>query len=356
MNIKEYILICFAFMIIFLLSTNCGSSNYTIRENFTDNEYDTQFPSGDVSEFIERIGESVKLINSLVFYKQYHFDWNDKILEKDLQDDYLFKRAHGITNHNRTSSGTATIVGRRENKLLFLTNAHIINFPDTIVSYFSNDSGKVTRYIESVHVKQSQTNYAALVGVSNLDIIYMDEKRDVALVGCNITRPFPEEFRVFDYKIGNSEELSWGDFVYVLGYPMHYKMLTTGIVSIVENESDYFMIDANVNRGASGGLVLAIRDGVPNFELVGIVSLVPSEKKNILAPRSLLNYGRYQIDAKYKGDIIVGEIENVKYGITRIVSVEAIKNSIKENYDEIISQGYKLDSFRSLFDIEEESE
>ena len=277
---KKHIEVVTPFLFILILTAaGCSSKQIVTLNNPPDGEYDTNFPSRESSAHIEKIGESVKLVNCLVFYKQYHFTWDDRITEKNLSDKDILKKSWKTENHNKTSSGTATIIGRRNNKLLLLTNAHIVHFPDTLFSYFSNDSGKVTRYIESVHIKQSQTNYAALVGVGNLEIVLNDNKRDVALLGCEITRPFPEKFSVFDYKIGDSNELRWGDFVYVLGFPMHYKMLTTGVVSKTEDESDYFMLDVNVNRGASGGIVLAIRDGIPNFELVGIISLVPAEKK-----------------------------------------------------------------------------
>ncbi len=353
---KKYNEVIFPFLFILVLSAaGCSTGEQSARlDNPPDGEYDTNYPSGEASGDIEKIGESVKLVNCLVFYKQYHFTWDNKITDDHLTDDDLLKKAWKTDNHNRTSSGTATIIGRRNNKLLFLTNAHIVHFPDTLISYFSNDSGKVTGYIESVHIKRSQTNYAALVGVGNLEIVHIDNKRDVALLGCEITRPFPERFSVFNYKIGDSNDLRWGDFVYVLGYPMHYKMLTTGVVSIAEGEDEYFMLDVNVNRGASGGIVMAIRDGIPNFELVGIISLVPAEKRNILIPRSLLNYGRYQVDAKYKGEIVVGEIENVKYGVARVVSIEAVKNSIREGYSEIIGNGYSLNAFDDLFNSEKD--
>ena len=45
-----------------------------------------------------------------------------------------------------------------------------------------------------------------------------------------------------------------------------------------------FLVDAVFNRGYSGGIVLAIRDGVPNFELVGLVKSVPAEYEYVMKP------------------------------------------------------------------------
>ena len=45
-----------------------------------------------------------------------------------------------------------------------------------------------------------------------------------------------------------------------------------------------FMVDAMFSRGFSGGIVLAIRDGVPNFELVGMIKLVSAHSSFVLTP------------------------------------------------------------------------
>ncbi|MCK7529466.1 MAG: hypothetical protein MZV64_73895 [Ignavibacteriales bacterium] len=53
-------------------------------------------------------------------------------------------------------------------------------------------------------------------------------------------------------------------------------MVTKAIVSNPSrDESGSFLVDAVVNNGMSGGLVLAIKDGVPNFEMVGMIQWVP---------------------------------------------------------------------------------
>jgi hypothetical protein len=102
------------------------------------------------------------------------------------------------------------------------------------------------------------------------------------------------------------------------------------------------MIDAVLNRGASGGIVLAVRDGVPNFELVGIVSRLSAERTNVLSPQKLFNDQKYQTESRYEGNLYIGEIEEIKYGLTKVVSTDAIRESLYDYEDIIEAKGYNL--------------
>lgn len=83
----------------------------------------------------------------------------------------------------------------------------------------------------------------------------------------------------FPYKIGDSDELQVGCFIYVIGNPMNYGInVREGIVSsmkapetiatILPHFENAFMISNGVNPGDSGTPVIAIRDG--QYELVGL--------------------------------------------------------------------------------------
>jgi hypothetical protein len=203
----------------------------------------------------------------------------------------------------------------------------------------------VTDIVQSVSFKQNQNIYSNLPKGGELEIIMLDEKTDVALVGMKGSNLDPLSFDhpEFDYPLGNSDELTWGNFVYIFGFPVNNKMLTKAIVSRpnIMNTKTY-MVDAVLNRGASGGIVLAVRDGVPNFELVGIVSWLSAERTNVLSPQKLFNDQKYQIDSRYEGNLYIGEIEEIKYGLTKVVSSEAIKESLFEHEDEIGAKGYNI--------------
>ena len=69
------------------------------------------------------------------------------------------------------------------------------------------------------------------------------------------------------------------------GYPSGHKMVTKAIVSSPNKDrKGSFLLDAVLTPGFSGGIALAVRDGVPNFELVGLVQLVSGRTTYALGP------------------------------------------------------------------------
>ncbi|MCK5455945.1 MAG: trypsin-like peptidase domain-containing protein, partial [Melioribacteraceae bacterium] len=216
-----------------------------------------------------------------------------------------------------------------------------------IISYYSG-KGKQSKYIESILFKQRQKIYSNLPEGGRLKIIAIDDKNDIAIIGNEFKDISPFRFPVFDFNFGNAKELKWGSFVYLLGYPMHYKMVTSGIVSNPNyNGTGNFLVDAPINRGSSGGLVLAIRGKAPNFELVGIVSSVPAEKRTVLSPSNPSRDINFIPGTIYSGEMRIEKLDGIKYGIGKIVSSEKIKTFIKENEDLLITEGYiiNIDSF-----------
>ena len=140
--------------------------------------------------------------------------------------------------------------------------------------------------------------------------------------------------------------MEWGDFVYFFGFPLNYKMISKGIISSPLFDKDGgFLIDGVVNRGLSGGIVLAIRDGVPNFELVGIIQWMPEETYSILTPpKSLMNYNKL---IPYHGEEFVDQLKLYKYGITKVIPIDVIIDFIKKNQNYLIDKGYDLKNFFS---------
>jgi hypothetical protein len=123
-------------------------------------------------------------------------------------------------------------------------------------------------------------------------------------------------------------------------------MVTKAIVSN-PNRDDFgsFLVDAVINNGMSGGMVLAIRDGVPNFEMVGIIQWVPEEEENILVPKKLNNNESYNPIVPYEGDRYVKRFSSIRYGITRVISVETVKKFFNENKDVLYEKKYYFENF-----------
>jgi hypothetical protein len=123
-------------------------------------------------------------------------------------------------------------------------------------------------------------------------------------------------------------------------------MITKALVSSPNSDRNgSFLLDAVVNQGYSGGIVFAIKDGVPNFELVGIVQWVPEEKENIIAPSERKNNEPYNSLVPYKGDLFVKRYSSIKYGITNIISTESILEFLESNKSIMYEEGYDLENY-----------
>jgi hypothetical protein len=166
---------------------------------------------------------------------------------------------------------------------------------------------------------------------------------DLALLGKKYGSQAGIHLPVFNYPMGKAKEVEWGTFVYLVGYPINFKMITKAIVSSpMRDESGSFIVDAVINPGFSGGLVLAIRDGVPNFEFIGLVQWVPEDTENMIVPEALKNNASYNPVVPYKGDVFVRKHSTIKYGIAKIIPVETVLNFINQNKAYLIQQGYYI--------------
>ena len=149
----------------------------------------------------------------------------------------------------------------------------------------------------------------------------------------------------FKFPKGHAKELKPGMFVYLFGYPRGKKMVTTAIVGEIERDKNYgFIIDAAVHNGVSGGPVVAIRDGIPNFELVGMVFALAGEMFQFLSPDESESYDAYSQN-KYSGDIYLKSNRQIIYGLTYVKSIEEVKDFFDEYRDEFTDKGYKIGQF-----------
>ncbi len=120
-------------------------------------------------------------------------------------------------------------------------------------------------------------------------------------------------------------------------------MITKAIVSSPnKDESGSFLVDAVINPGFSGGLVLAIRDGVPNFELIGIVQWVPEEDENMLYPENLKSNLSYNPVVPYKGNVYVRKHRSIRYGIAKVIPVETISDFLLINKSLLAEKDFNI--------------
>jgi hypothetical protein len=344
--IISQIILFFGIIITVCVFISCSSSTYReVYPMLSDGKYDSEFPYRGCSEQLEKIAESVRMISCIAYYKNYVFPLESKLRIEDIQNPFFRERAVKEVYLNRTSSGSATVICYGNNRIALLTCAHVVNFEDTVVTHYYKQDGKPTEYIRTVAIKERQSNYAGAVpGARDLIILKLDESRDLAIVGQKLESQInPLAVTVFDYPIGKAKELEWGAFVYLFGYPAGYRVVTKGIVSSPNRDKHgSFLTDAVFNRGFSGGIMLAIRDGVPNFELIGMATLVPAHQDYYLTPVKEGEMLEYDPGTPYKGDIYVDSRTEIIYGVAPAIPAEVIFDFLSENQEPLLSNGYDI--------------
>jgi hypothetical protein len=335
-----------AILLIFIQS--CSTATYEqIYPTLRDGKYDSEFPYKGSSDALEQISNTIQRVNSTAFYKTYTFDQEDRITKDQLTENNLSDLTTSTGYADQSSSGTGTIIYSSDGKVALLTCAHVVNYPDTVLSFYSDTEGNLTEFLESIFIKDIQAIYVAgFPDDSKLEILAIDRTRDLAIIGRNYHVLTGFKFPMFKYPVGKAKELEWGTFVYVFGYPINYQMVTKAIVSSPNRDDEgSFLLDAVVNKGTSGGIVLAIRDGVPNFEIVGIVQWVPEEEDNILVPKKLKNNEPYNPIAPYDGAYYVKRFSSIRYGIAKIISVESVIEFLNDNRENLYEEGYYFEHF-----------
>lgn len=331
-------------LLLALLAGSCKTTLETVYPTLNDGKYDSEFPYKSSSTELETISESIQRINCTTFYKIYRFDKNIHVAYKELNDEFIKKTGVTLEYGNNSLSGTGFTISSENGAIALITCAHIISFPDTIITYREDADGTTSPFIETISIKDKENIYVAgFPEGSEVELLAKDDIMDIAVVGRKYSAQTGFRIPVFPYPFGRSKELEWGTFVYLFGYPINYKMVTKAIVSSPDGDNQgSFLVDAVVNPGFSGGMVLAIRDGVPHFEMVGMVQWVPEEEETFLAPEKLNSGKRYNTLIPYTGEIYPKNHKSIKYGITKIISAEAIRDFIDANRLSLKRNGYEI--------------
>ncbi len=330
-----------------IATVSCRQQTFhTVYPTLNDGRYDSEFPYRNCSSELDEISKTVKKLYCLVEYDQYSFKITDLLTHSDLAGLNLKKKADEKSFFTESVHGTATVIYNEGGNILVLTCAHVIDYPDTVFSYFLDEKGQKTTYIESLGIKKKQQNFIRdFPDQGLLDIIALDKDLDIAFLGNQFDAPVTN-VKVFNYPSGDSRQLEWGSFVYIIGFPAGYQMVTRGIVSNPKpGKNDEFIIDALFNTGISGGIVLAVRDGVPNFELVGIAKSVSAKYHNVLKPEKDSHEESYNPNVPYEGKLFVKMEKDLNYGITFTVSISAIRHFYEKNRNAFIQRGLNVDSF-----------
>lgn len=312
---------------------SCGSTETVERKESTkvSSTYTTSFPTRDASDQISSIRESVIRISSTGIYRTYILE--DKMLTRnDLNGINIQDMATRNITSNESTAGTAISLYSDDRNVVLITNAHVVNYPDTLVAYVDREGIPKKTYIHSVKIKKKQNNLIYdLPNVGKFDILDVDENSDLALLKVNKSN-FPN-LRAPGLQIrkGDPADLEWGSFVYIIGYPKGYPMITRGIVSSPErNEYDDFLTDALFNPGISGGLIMATRTDFRTFEWVGMTNTASADLSKLLVPDPLKS-SEYQNFDIYRDSIYVETKTSLTYGITQSIPMKRIMEFLESN-------------------------
>jgi hypothetical protein len=327
--------------------TSCTSTYREVYPTLMDGKYDSEFPYRNCSEQLQKISGVIERINCVAYYQSYVFPAEAKVTCERLKEPSIMDQAVRVVYLNRTASGTALRIGYQNKHLCLLTCAHVVDFSDTILAFYTDENHERTPYIRTLSIKDHQSNYiSGIPFTTQTEILACDAKKDVALLGTKFVSEAPPAMPVFDYPLGSAKELEWGAFVYLFGYPSGQCIVTKAIVSQPNKDrSGSFLTDAVFNRGFSGGAVLAVRDGVPHFELVGMAQQVPGHTEYHVTPSADDAQVDYDPEISYKGDLYVERRAEIDYGVAQIISVESIVEFLLENKNKADEKGYDVGSF-----------
>lgn len=342
--------------ILFLLSgllvsgllLSCQKTMYELANPIPeDGKYDTIFPRQEIAGMLEDILGSLYSINSVAYYSGFVFSEDSRITLQDIHEGSFQKRAVRTVVYNTSVLGTATVLSSNQRQVALLTCAHVLSFPDTSIRYFREESSQnPTQFVRSVAFKVRQHNFIpqfSRIEGQNLRILAVDSRNDLALVGGVFTSSEPRNIPVFPFRFGKTANLQWGSRVFIAGFPKGKKMVTSGMVSQPHlPSSQQFLVDAFFNRGMSGGVVVAVRDGLPNVELVGLASAASGEYTNLLVPEEEWETTLYDPSMPYTGDAYVKLQKKIDYGITYTIPVDSIRSFIRSNLQTVLREGYDL--------------
>lgn len=327
-------------LLIFLFS-GCRTTVVEVKYDYNDSKYDSEYPTMSISKELDIISRTVKKLDVIAFYETYYFPENSNIKSTDINDSVLrVYRKSKVISHESVS-GTASVIYNRSNMIGLLTCSHVIDFNDTIYSFYDEKND----IIQAVAIKIKQQNHiSGLPAGDPIEIVARDDKKDIALL---LKRSDFDDIslKVLNFPVGKTKDLQWGSIVYIMGYPLGNLMVTRAIASLSEKmKSGIFATDALYNHGISGSPVFAIRDGAPNFELVGMASSAAAQTTRILEPDKDVA-GDINFKTLYNGPLFVDKTKLINYGVTYSVTIDEIITFIHSNEKALTEIGFNKDDF-----------
>ncbi len=295
-------------------------------------------------EGISRITRSVRKVYSVATYTTWQFRREDRITAYHMQQGTYRKHAWGVITTSETVFGTGTVLTMRNSRVAVLTCAHVVTAPDTLIGYFEPEGEDPIRYVQRFSLLDRQENWVSgLSACGSFGVVAADMETDIALLGARC-EGLRDTLDVFPCPAGRAMALEWGDGITVLGYPMGNLVLTRGMASpAVHRTEGEFFIDALLNKGYSGGVLLAAVQGNRGLELVGMVSSVQSTREEYLKPEP--GHPRTPDWMPYTGEPFIGRSDHIHYGLNMVIPVERILSFLNVHRNDLLRSGFFPDSF-----------
>ncbi|CAN5781589.1 hypothetical protein BH23GEM11_BH23GEM11_04940 [soil metagenome] len=308
--------------------------------------YRTAFPSTDTSGQLTRLFQAVKQTQVIVTYDVYYFSEENAPTRLDFQREDVVQRAVLTTSISDARGATAIAVSRSNRGVVLLATSHAVVRPDTVVDYFGSPAGAdrdPARRIRSLSIKNSQVNWVIdLPGARAFDVLASDEQEDLALIGFPLLAVDDlDDLRSIPIRAGNPADLAPGSFVYILGYPASFRMVSRGIATPLDDGQGSFVTDGNWNQGVSGGAIVALRGGSERLEWVGMARAASAQREQRLMP-SEVDLEEYDPAVPYDGPIFVEEVLRIQYGVTLSVPMTTIRTFIARSAPQLREAGYPV--------------
>lgn len=337
---KKYIIYLLPLILILLQGCTSTQPGTSVRGVKTDNKYDSEFTDKSISDDIEKVTMAVHKLNVVAFYMTYEFKPGAMPDASKLHEGNLIMKASSSNMSTQSVAGTATVVYNNNLLLGMLTCHHIVDFPDTVVAWYRSKA----QGIRAVAVKVKQNNFVlGLPDGEEVKIVAVDKTNDIAFLKQRI-KMSGATIEVLNYPLGKTKDLDWGSKVFIVGYPLGNLMVTQAMVSKPRsNSASKFLTDAVFNQGISGSPVLAIRDGVPNFELVGMAASTSAKSIYFLKPAD--EDQLRQNNEAYHDDVVVSSERMINYGVTYSVTIDEIRRFLRSNKEVLEAEGFITDRF-----------
>jgi len=308
---------------IVLLLINCAGPGGAVTEESSNAIHNELAP---LHQNLINIIDSLVQINTEIVYRTYYFHADKLYRIDELTDKKLDDLKQYSENETFSRAGTGIVLNTDMYQTALLTASHTVSYPDTIWHHTDHLRGH-NQYVNAVSVLESIVYFVRSGSELNrFELVENDPVNDLAILKLQKKLRNNPDFTPLNISQGNSDNLNWGQKVYVIGYPKGHKMITSGLVSPNKGNRPgrNFIIDSSFNRGFSGGIVLAINNVKNEFEWVGMLTSASAEKETFLIPDPGTEEN-HNSGLLYNGDLYIGQSHRINYGIAYAVGINQVK-------------------------------